>query len=273
MRENPLRLVLLVVLLVSAIAYSPPLHRMVRHGWREIVDLFDDRPVRDVLIIGNSRVYYNDIPFMIRDIADAAGDAVHWEVTTLAKPGATFESHWSDPEVHALLARKWDLVILQAESGAQFGDENNQRFHRFGQRLVQEARGHGSPVAVVVGWVYGKHFFEGYPGARERMQGQIQTQHIRFAEDNLVDLINVGRAWAEIESRCPTLSLTVDDNHPSFIGSSIEAMAIYRYLSGGSVLSSASHLEGVSISDAYIVSDEIQKRISQRAALRASLVP
>ena len=97
MQDRPFRLVLLIVVLAVAVAYSPPLHRTVRHGWREVADLFDNRPARAVLIVGNSRVYSNDMPFMIRDIADAAGDPIRWDVTALAKPGATFESHWNDP--------------------------------------------------------------------------------------------------------------------------------------------------------------------------------
>ncbi|MBS1166126.1 MAG: hypothetical protein H6R00_2151 [Proteobacteria bacterium] len=100
MQERPFRLALLVVILVLAVGYSPPVQTVVRHGWRDVADLVDDRPARAVLIIGNSRVYTNDMPFMIRDIADAAGDPLRWDVTSLAKPGATFETHWNDPDVH-----------------------------------------------------------------------------------------------------------------------------------------------------------------------------
>lgn len=246
---------------------------MVRHGWREIVDMFDDRPARAVLIVGNSRVYANDMPSMVRDIADAAGDSVRWDVTALAKPAATFESHWNDPEVHALLRRKWDLVILQAESGAQYQLESNRRFYRFGQRLVHEARRSGSEVVLVVGWVYGKGFFEWDPGTRDRMQNKIQSEHRHFAEDNGVDLINVGRAWMEIEARLPALHLTVDDNHPSLVGSYLEALAIYRYLSDRPIFAAVSPPDEISGSDARVISDEIEKHISQRLRLRASLEP
>lgn len=129
------------------------------------------------------------------------------------------------------MARRWDLVILQAESAAQYEPDRNERFHRFGERLVLEARKAGSPVVLVVGWVYGEKFFEGYPGSREWNDGKIQKEHRRFAEDNNVELINVGRVWRGVESLRPALALTVDDNHPSLAGSYLEALAIHRYLS------------------------------------------
>lgn len=273
MQERPFRLSLLVVLLVLAIAYSAPLHRAVGHGWREVADLVDNRPVRTVLIIGNSRVYYNDMPFMVRDIADAAGDSIRWDVTSLAKPGATFETHWNDPEVHALLAERWDLVIMQAESAAQYEPDSNRRFHSFGRRLVLEARKSGSPVALVVGWVYGETAFEGYPGARERMQNEIQNEHRRFADTNNVELINVGRAWKGIESQLPALALTVDGNHPSLAGSYIEALAIYRYLSDRPLFAPTYHPAEISPTDADVIVSEVERRISPKLRLRAALAP
>jgi hypothetical protein len=273
MQERPFRLVLLVVILVLAVAYSPPLQTAVRHSWRDVADLVDNRPARAVLIIGNSRVYANDMPFMIRDIADAASDPLRWDVTSLAKSGATFETHWNNPDVHDLLARRWDLVILQAESAAQYETDSNQRFHSFGRRLVQEARKTGSPVALAVGWVYGEKLFEGYPGDRDRMQAEIQDQHRRFAEDNAVDLINVGRAWSGIELHLPTHALTVDGNHPSLAGSYIEALAIYRYLSDRPLFVAAYRPDGMSVADAKSIASEIERRISSKLRLRAALSP
>jgi hypothetical protein len=273
MLERPFRFVLLIVILVLAAIYSSPLYRMARHGWREAADLLDNRPVRTVLIVGNSRVYYNDMPFMIRNIADAAGEPIRWDVTALAKPGATFETHWADPDVHALLARRWDLVILQAESAAQYEPARNESFRRFGRRLVLESRKNGSPVALVVGWVYGEKLFEGYPGARDRMQSEMQEQHRRFAEDNGVDLINVGRAWRGIESQLPALALTIDGNHPSLAGSYIEALAIYRYLSDRPLLAATYRPERMSATDAGVIVHEVDRHISPELKLRADLPP
>ena len=273
MREHPFRLTLLIAALVLAVTYSPPLHSWARYRWREIADLFDKRPARSVLIVGNSRVYANDMPFMIRDIADATGDPVRWDVTSLAKSGATFESHWNDPDVHALLAQRWDQVILQAESAAQWTPDSNERFHRFGRRLVLEARKAGSPVALVVGWIYGEKFFEGYPGSREWNDGKIQNEHRRFAEDNDVDLINVGRVWRGVESLRPTLALTIDDNHPSLAGSFLEAFAIRRYLSDRPTVVTSNPPEGMSADDAEAIAGEVQKLVLPKLRLRSGLSP
>ena len=272
MPERPFRLTVLVVILALAVAYSPPLQRAVRHGCREVLDLFDNRPARTVLIVGNSRVYFNDMPFMIRRIADATGDPVRWDVTELAKPAATFESHWNDPDVHALLARRWDLVILQAESAAQTAPDRNETFHRFGSRLALEARKAGSPVALVVGWVYGEELFDGYAGSRDRLDRDIQREHRRFAEDNRVELINVGRVWRSVERGDPALTLTTDGNHPSIAGSYLEALAIYRYLADSPVFAAAYRPKAIDAPCAQLMAREVEKGVSPRLWLRASLI-
>ncbi|MBS1166125.1 MAG: hypothetical protein H6R00_2150 [Proteobacteria bacterium] len=105
------------------------------------------------------------------------------------------------------------------------------------------------------------------------MQAKIQGQHRRFAEDNDVDLINVGRAWSSIESQLPTLALTVDGNHPSLAGSYIEALAIYRYLSDRSLVVAAYRPDGMSVTDAESIASEIERRISSKLRLRAALPP
>lgn len=272
MQEHPLRSALLIIILAVAIVCNPPLHRMVRHGWRAVVDLFDGRPGAAVLIVGNSRVYANDMPFMIRSIADAAGDPVRWDVTALAKPGATFKSHWSDPDLRTLLTLHWDLVVLQAESAAQYGAESSQDFRQYGRRIVEEARKTSRQVALVVGWVYDLQNFPD-SDARNRMDRQIQAEHQRFADDNRIDLINVGRLWRKIEALRPALALTADGNHPSLAGSYLEASAIYRYLSEGLGYRGVWLPRGIDATDGEAIAGEVAAGISPRPRLRAAFVP
>lgn len=169
--------------------------------------------------------------------------------------------------------RRWDQVIVQAESAAQTEPDRNERFHRFGQQLVLEARKAGSPVALVVGWVYGEQDFAGYPGARNRLDGEIQKEHRRFAEDNGVDLINVGRVWRGVESLRPKLALTSDGNHPSLAGSYLEALAIYRYLSGRPLPAIAYRPVGVDDADAKAIAGEVERLVTPKLRLRTGLSP
>ncbi|WP_237155442.1 hypothetical protein [Oryzibacter oryziterrae] len=222
--------------------------------------MMDDRPVETVLIIGNSRVFCNDMPDMIRPIADSAEAPVRYVVTSHAVGAATFETHWRSPEVHALLAQHWDHVILQAESAAQWYEQDNRKFHEFGRLLVNEDRlKGGSPIAINVGWVYGEENFNGDAQERRYYLSKIQSEHRLFGEENHVPLINTGHAWEMVHQADPRLALTTDGNHPTANGSYLSALMIYRYIAQAKAAPVRFAPDGVSQGDA----DEIRMAVDR----------
>ena len=84
-------------ILLLALVLAAPLWFMVAQDGsaaalsQRTVDLLDSRPARSILIVGNSRTYYNDMPAMIREIADSAGSPAKFQIETSAKPGYYFK--------------------------------------------------------------------------------------------------------------------------------------------------------------------------------------
>jgi hypothetical protein len=103
-----------------------------------IRDRFDTRPVHAVLIIGNSRTYYHDMPSMLRRMADSDHAREHYDIVARAVPAGTLEWSWKDPATQQLLKEPWREVIIQAESNAQSRDDAEQRFFDYGKRLISE---------------------------------------------------------------------------------------------------------------------------------------
>jgi hypothetical protein len=62
-----------------------------------LADRFDKRPVRPMLFIGNSRTYYNDMPAMLRKMADSAHAKDRFDIVTRALPAGTLQLSWNDP--------------------------------------------------------------------------------------------------------------------------------------------------------------------------------
>ncbi len=109
-------------------------------------------PVRaqeEVLFIGNSMTYYNDMPVLFQDIALSKGIEV--EVEQYAPGGTGFVNHVNDDQVYNLFAsREWDAVILQPGTGESAGMSYPTAVTAArGQRLIDSIRVY-SPCAKII---------------------------------------------------------------------------------------------------------------------------
>jgi hypothetical protein len=224
---------------------------------RDAVDLFDPRPAKAVLFIGNSRLFTNDLPSMVRAVADSADAPVKYQVRMWALPGLRFEDHARNTSVQRLLEQRWDRVILQAQSAESImGEEWRASFAANGGRLVGRARAAGSPASLVVNWTYSEKEFRSHgapEGERANAHGMIQRDHRALARETGAALINVGGAFRRIETVEPAIALTPDGNHPSQQGTYVYALMVYAHLSGADVRGVRFVPEGVSEAEAALL--------------------
>ena len=69
----------------------------------------------DILFIGNSYTYADNMPQMISNIALSFGDTLNFQTSTFG--GATFNSHSSNVSTIDKISQKnWDYLVLQAQS-------------------------------------------------------------------------------------------------------------------------------------------------------------
>jgi hypothetical protein len=73
-------------------------------------DTVDSRPARAILILGNSRTSFHDMPDMVRAMADSAHDPQKLEITLDAPGGGSFEILWNDGATQRLLKQRWVTV-------------------------------------------------------------------------------------------------------------------------------------------------------------------
>lgn len=232
---------------------------------RNAADLFDPRPGRDILFVGNSRLFTNDLPSMVRAVADSAGAPVKYRVRMWALPGRRFIDHARNESVQRLLAQRWDRVILQAQSAEQMSDEWRVRFATYGGELVGRAQAAGSPASLVVNWTYSEEEFrklEAPGGARAYVHGLIQHDHRTLARETGAGLINVGAAFRRVETAEPAIPLTPDGNHPSPQGTYVFALMVYAHLSGADVRRVRYVPDGVSESEARLLRDLVADYIA-----------
>ena len=69
----------------------------------------------DILFIGNSYTYYNNLPEMLSNIANAFGDSVNYDQST---PGGTslYAHSQNQTTLNKINQQSWDYVVLQDQS-------------------------------------------------------------------------------------------------------------------------------------------------------------
>ncbi|MGZ8285029.1 MAG: hypothetical protein ACXW27_15265 [Allosphingosinicella sp.] len=206
---------LLMAVVIAALSWFQFVNTAsARETARNAADLFDPRPASDVLFIGNSRLFTNDLPSMVRAVADSADAPVKYRVRMWALPGLRLVDHARNKSVRRLLAQRWDRVVLQAQSAeSMMGEAWRASFAANGRQLVDRARAAGSPASLVVNWTYSAEEFrrqEAPEGTRSEVHGLIQRDHRALAQASGAGLINVGAAFQRVETAEPAIPLTPD---------------------------------------------------------------
>jgi hypothetical protein len=215
---------------------------------QSLLDLVDGRPAERILVIGNSRTFYNDMPAMVRKIADSADAPVKYQLVVHAVPAETLEGHWNNRHVQSLLDDEWDTVIIQAESAAHVG-ANSERFLDYGGRLVDKAKVGGANPKLLVTWVYGAQLLH-RSGLDDGYYRQIQQDHAQLAREAGAELINAGAIWRAFDNADLPFALYTDGNHPSLSGSYLTGLVVYMHLSGNSAENVTWGPDGMSEADA-----------------------
>jgi len=203
-------------------------------------DLLDPRPPRSILIVGNSRTSTNNMPRMLRRIADSAGSPTKFQVETSTRGAYTFKRHYNDPRTRRLLAAEWDDVILQAESGAQIYPLWNANFLKYGAKLAGVTNPNARHPRLLVGWAYDPGLYTdpsyntvGY--TRSNHLALINSEHRKLARNAGLSLIDLSGLWESVRKSHPSIRLTSDGNHPTSAGTYLYALGVYSTLSNSPV--------------------------------------
>lgn len=226
------------IVLVVALYLIPQTNRFFSKQIDHTLDYFDSRPVETVLFLGNSRTYNNDLPFLVRKMADSAGAPVRYEMSIEAWGGASLDALAANADVQQSLTWHWDHVFLQGESRAHLDEAARHQFQVGGAKLLVAANAQHSPAALIVNWAYSQEFFAGL-GANNidpsQLRGlylaNVQLDHRRLAQSLGAKLVNTCQAWEAALRRAPQLQLYRDGNHPSLAGSYLAALTVYAFLS------------------------------------------
>lgn len=185
-----------------------------------------------VLFLGNSQVYYNDLPRTVEALAESAPkDQPRIKASQLTPGGASLESLWNKGtdkgSVRArILEEKWDFVVLQEHFNAK-----SDSFNKYAPLFHELIEKHGAKTVLFctasISALYPKGFQE------------MHEMQVAMGKKLNVPVAAAGKAWLSYwgDEPTPEQRLTLydpDKAHPGKKGSYIYACSLYAVLTGHS---------------------------------------
>lgn len=222
---------LLIALLLPAVqAARRASDRTERLNWKR-QRLLGEQPPRkvpyEILFVGNSHTYMNDVPGLIVELAKAARKA-EVRVTRVLKGGYELAWHWQEGVATAALDdTEFDFVVLQERS--QKPCEDPAAYHESMQQFGRLARDRG---AIPVGYMLWERLdnpafcpIDRITAACEQAVREIQRG------DGLGDIAPVGLAWQAMQEARPGVTLHADDgNHSAPAGAYLAACVFHSVI-------------------------------------------
>ena len=186
----------------------------------------------NVLFIGNSYTYANDLPGTLVQLAAAMGDQVN--VDSKANGGYTFQMHSQDPVTYQKInSQAWDYVIIQGQSqepSFPYGQVNTQSIP-YAMQLADSVYANHACAQVNYFMTWGRE--NGDPqwdsiNTFHKMNARLRDAYLRIADSSKAGVSPVGSAWRYIRETQPSIQLYVGDgSHPSVAGTYLAASVFY----------------------------------------------
>ena len=185
----------------------------------------------NILFIGNSFTFVNDLPAMLTTIAADAG--VEIAASSVLKGGA-YLHQFADPE-HELGRRlaetyptkKWDFIVLQDQS---FNPVGNYEDFLAGAKALRDLF-QPERLLLYQTWAYedGTEKLEETGLSYDGMHLALKAAYTRAAEDLGAEVVPVGDRFARYHREHPEIRLYKEDHfHPSEEGTRLAAEEFFR---------------------------------------------
>lgn len=202
---------------------------------------FSQKEEINVLFLGNSYVFVNNLPEIISEMTEGTSKSIHYESVT---PGGHTLFQHAVNQTSLSLIRKgtWDYVVLQEQSQLPSIDYYRHNAMRPAYQSLYDSIMHYNPEATVVGYMtwgrrYGGQQCENYGQGLYCSADFVDFNHMQdtmsiayrenaYATDSYV--APVGDAWKAALDSIPELVLhSSDDSHPNYDGSYLAACVFY----------------------------------------------
>jgi hypothetical protein len=217
---------------------------------------------KEVLFIGNSYTYYNNLPDLVNEIALSFGDTLMHESSTPG--GSNFNAHSTNAQtLNKINQQQWDYVVLQAQSQElsfspfQVASDS----YPYAEILVDSIFANSSCTEPLFFMTWGRKYGDQsncqfYPPVCSYlgMQQRLRENYLDMSFLHNASCSPVGMAWKKFIEIDSTLNLYSSDNsHPSIYGSYLAACTFYSSIFKKSAVGSTYWPNAIDSASAYIL--------------------
>lgn len=188
-------------------------------------------PKLDLLFVGNSYTYVNDLPQMFVQLALSGHHLATAEM--IAPGGWTLAQHANSKEtLEKIAGKKWDDVILQDQSVEPSMEKSRAEEMFPAVRYLNYAvRQAGARPLLYLTWGRQKGLAEEGFKDFDSMQAQLTEGYMEIAKELNLSVVPVGEAWKAALAKDPGLNLWQGDgSHPTLEGTYLAACVFYASL-------------------------------------------
>lgn len=193
--------------------------------------------MKNILFIGNSFTYYNDLPKLVTELCARAGVEIFAEGVT--KGGWSLEGY-ADPkdEMGEALRRiypekVWDYVVLQEKSLRPAAEPD--KFFEAVRNLRNDVLVRGEPLLFYQTWAYRSPSakLDGTGMDYDEMAARVRDAYEQAARETGGVRVPVGDGFRLCRGRHPEIELYQEDAyHPSLAGSYLAACLFCHFIGG-----------------------------------------
>lgn len=184
------------------------------------------RPAQRVLLIGNSLIYTQNVPGLLRALAASQSEGPVFETATFVAPGGRIAERWKDGAAAKMLREgKWDVVVLQERGGLLAcmvsSEQRQQPECRASQRAHKQfadlAKSRGARVLLFGTW-----------GPDATWQMNLDRGLAATARSTGAETVGLGEMLREQDKRQTSTPMFSDGTHATLEGALLIAARLYR---------------------------------------------
>ena len=188
----------------------------------------------NILFLGNSFTYYNDLPLTFATVARSVGMDVDTDMVAFGghyfNQYADFDGEKGKIFLEKLTSKKWDYVILQEQSFNPV--KNYDDFYSNAEKLVNRIRQEGATPVFYQTWAYrdGTDKLATTNMSFDDMYNALKNAYVLAGEKLDVPVVPVGTAFYNVAKQLIDCDVYIEDNfHPSAVGTMLAASVFLNF--------------------------------------------